>query len=134
MGVKFRVNQNLFSRWSRGMAYVLGFFCADGCMIDGSAMRGKYIIFYNTDREILEKIKIVLDAEHKIYERKDTAMSTKRKRYYMLKIGNHKLYNDLLLLGITPNKSLNLQMPPVPNNFFNAFVRGYLDGDWCLHK
>ncbi|PIP28260.1 MAG: hypothetical protein COX29_02045 [Candidatus Moranbacteria bacterium CG23_combo_of_CG06-09_8_20_14_all_35_22] len=62
-------NENFFKKWSPEMAYVLGFFAADGCMIKNN--RGAYFIeFQITDKDILLKIKKLLGSNHKITERK----------------------------------------------------------------
>ena len=50
------------------MAYVLGFFAADGNMIKNK--RGAHFIaFYNNDRILLEKVRTALSAGHKIGKR-----------------------------------------------------------------
>ena len=48
-----------------------------------------------------------------------------------------KMCNDLILLGCTPKKSLILKFPNeeiVPKNLIKDFIRGYFDGDGCVHK
>lgn len=63
------LNVDFFKKWSAEMAYVLGYFAADGCMFVNP--RGsRYISFSSTDREILEKIKRMLKSKHKIALRK----------------------------------------------------------------
>jgi hypothetical protein len=53
---KGNLNVDFFKKWSTEMAYVLGYFAADGCMFINP--RGsKYVSFTSTDREILEKVK-----------------------------------------------------------------------------
>jgi hypothetical protein len=57
-----------------------------------------------------------------------------RKKWYSLKIGSHKLYNDLEKLGVYQNKSKTASFPKkIPKQFLSDFVRGYLDGDECVH-
>jgi intein/homing endonuclease len=126
MPILKRVNQEFFKIWSPKMAYVLGFFAADGSMYR-SRRSGYYLSFYSNDREIIEKIKLVMGAEHKIGERKiDRSSSHKR---YTLQIGSKKLYGQLLELGMCEAKSKVLQFPKVPDEFLAHFVRGYFDGD-----
>jgi intein-encoded DNA endonuclease-like protein len=107
------------------MAYVLGFFAADGNLTEGK--RGNYYIeFTSCDKIILEKIKLLLDSTHKITGRK-------RKREwrvaYRLQIGNKNMFSDLTKLGITTKKSKALKLPSVPPKYFRDFLRGYFDGD-----
>ncbi len=39
------------------------------------------------------------------------------------------MFEDLILLGMTPHKSNTLKLPRVPKKYFSDFVRGYFDGD-----
>src|SRR3989344_557095 len=48
-------NEDFFKRWSSEMAYVLGFFAADGSMIPHKN-GGHYIEFTSTDRILLEHV------------------------------------------------------------------------------
>ncbi len=130
MGIKYSINETFFTKWSSNMAYVLGFFCADGTMIDDKISRGKYVRFINTDKNILIKIKEALNSEHNIYTTKATA---NRKAKYVLSIGNKTIYSSLIVLDLTPNKSLDIAPPSVPKQYINDFVRGYCDGDGCIY-
>jgi len=51
------------------MAYVLGFFCADGNLTIGKR-NNHYIEFTNCDKDILEKIRKTLGSNHKISKHK----------------------------------------------------------------
>lgn len=107
------------------MAYILGFFAADGCMFRNN--RGAHFIeFHITDKDILEKIREVLGSNHKISIRQ---RNDKWKTIYRLQIGSKVMFDDLISLGMTPQKSNTLQLPNVPNEYFHDFVRGYFDGD-----
>lgn len=107
------------------MAYVLGFFTADGCMIKNK--RGAHFIeFHIADRNILIKIRKALNSNHKISVRN---RNIKWKTIYRLQIGSKEMFEDLILLGMTPNKSNTLKFPEVPKICFHHFVRGYFDGD-----
>ncbi|HBU07589.1 MAG TPA: hypothetical protein DEB09_05950 [Candidatus Magasanikbacteria bacterium] len=130
MGIKYSINEKFFDKWSDKMAYVLGFFYADGSMEDASYLRGKYIRFSSTDGELLNEIKMVLKSQHKIY--KSPSYGT-HKAKYLLRIGSHKLYKSLEKIGLYPNKSLTIQLPKIPKKYFFDFLRGYLDGDGCIY-
>ena len=107
------------------MAYVLGFFTADGNMIKNK--RGAcFIEFQITDKGLLVKIKNLLQSNHKITIRK---RNKKWKISYRLQIGSKKIFKDLLKLGLTPNKSKIIKLPKIPNKYFSHFTRGYFDGD-----
>lgn len=128
MGIRYQVNEKLFTTWSHKMAYVLGYLYADGSMEDASYLRGKYLRVSSTDRDTILAIKKYLDSKHTIVE----TSPKKGKNQYLLRIGNASLYNSLLEIGLHPNKSLTIKMPPVPDEFFPDFVRGYFDGDGCV--
>ena len=117
------VNQNFFNIWSPEMAYVLGFFCADGAMTINP--RGsKYIDFDIADKDLLFEIRKCLNANHLIKERRRGNSLT-----YRLQIGSKEMFNDLLSIGLTPKKTFRFLMPEVPKELFCHFMRGYFDGD-----
>ncbi|MEK9201315.1 MAG: LAGLIDADG family homing endonuclease [Patescibacteria group bacterium] len=43
------------------------------------------------------------------------------------------MVQDLINLGVTPRKSLRLQLPKIPDIYFPHFLRGYFDGDGCVN-
>lgn len=117
------------------MAYVLGFFAADGYMMVNK-FGGQYWCISITDGELLENIKKVIKSEHKISLRKRDG---NEKDQYRIQIGNREMCKDLRNLGFCENKIKNLVVPNVPDEFFADFVRGYFDGDghvWVgwIHK
>lgn len=130
MGIKYAVNENFFKKWSPKMAYILGFLYADGSMEDASYLRGKYVRVSSTDKENITRIKKTLDSKHTIVEY--PPLNKERKRRYLLRIGSHKLYNDLTKLGLFPKKSLTMKFPNVPKKFISFFILGYFDGDGCV--
>ena len=112
------------------MAYVLGFFAADGSMLENN--RGaRFIEFTITDREILEYIQEVTNSNHRISERASRKEGWKIQ--YRLQIGSRRWFDDLARLGFTQAKSQSLKFPAVPKSMLAGFVRGYFDGDGCVH-
>lgn len=130
MGIKYAVNEGFFSEWSNEMAYVLGFIFADGSLEDSPYIRGKYLRICNTDQDRIEAIKRLLSSSHTIVK---TEAFENRKSRYLLRIGNHALYDSLVDIGVTPRKSFTMQFPSVPPAVLPHFVRGYFDGDGCVH-
>lgn len=116
-----RIDKLFFKNWSRDMAYVLGFFLADGNMI--MTKRGGYFLsFYSADKKILYEIRRSLNSDHKISKRpKDNS--------FRMQIGSKEIFNDLERLSIYPNKSKRMKAPVVPLAFAPDFIRGYFDGD-----
>lgn len=139
MGIKYKIKRNFFKIWSKEMSYILGFIVADGSLEDASYLRGKYLRLYSNDVEILEKIKQAMHSEHKIIARSPSKFLYNGKKYisngnYMVRIGNHEIYNDLIKLGVTPRKSKTIKFPQVPLQYLSHFIRGYLDGDGCIYS
>jgi len=121
MPIPKSVNKDFFKKWSLEMAYVLGFFLADGNMVV-SKRNGRFISFYSADKDILIAIKKSLGSDHKLSKRT-------RDNSFRFQIGNKEMFNDLCELGVTPNKSKRMKIPKVPRKFIGDFVRGYFDGD-----
>ncbi|MEA2112529.1 MAG: LAGLIDADG family homing endonuclease [Patescibacteria group bacterium] len=108
------------------MAYILGFFMADGYVF--SSKRGSnYFAIQIKDKELLFSIRSVIGSEHKISKRihnKDKSI------FYRLQIGSNEICEDLARLGIKERKTYRLKLPNnIPKKYFGDFVRGYFDGD-----
>jgi intein-encoded DNA endonuclease-like protein len=127
------LNQDFFKKWTPEMAYVLGFFAADGSMIKNS--RGGYYIEFNiTDWIVLEHIQNVTGSIHKITTRAPDARNKAHwKQLHRLQIGSKQWFEDLTTLGFSQHKSTTLTFPEVPKRYFADFTRGYFDGDGCVY-
>ncbi len=111
------------------MAYVLGYFAADGSMARNK--RGAHFIeFYSTDNELIQLVRIAIRSNHKISKR---LRGEKWKTAYRLQIGSKEMYSDLAQIGFTQNKSLSITVPDIPIKYRAHFVRGYFDGDGCVY-
>lgn len=136
MPIYKNVNKNFFKKWTPEMAYILGFFAADGYMTLNK--RGAH--FWNihiNDKKLLMEIKKTIGSEHKISLRVKKRIEDKIS--YRLQIGSKEMYNDLYDLGMRQNKTKSLTVPNIPDKYFCHFVRGYFDGDgnvWSglIHK
>lgn len=134
-------NQQFFKKWTPSMAYVLGFIFADGAIEDvQKSSRTCYLSIGLAEKDLdhLEKIRDVMGSNHKFYKRIHPDTQWNNQRYlsntvYTLRIGSKLLYNELLLLGVTPRKSLTITFPTVPKRFLSFFIRGYFDGDGCVY-
>ena len=112
------------------MAYVLGFFVADGTMIENN--RGAHFIeFHIIDLEILVYIKKVMKAEHKIAIR--VRKQIHHKDGHRIQIGSKEIFSDLVKIGCMQNKSKVIRLPKIPSKYFGDFLRGYFDGDGCVY-
>ena len=127
----WKFNKEFFNQWSPDMAYVLGFLFADGYVFKNP--RGScFFCFCSTDKEIIIKIRNVLQSNHKIGV-KNKKRKNGWKTCYVLQIGSKDIFSNLKRkFGIIPNKSLVIKFPKVPKEFFGDFLRGYFDGDGCV--
>lgn len=125
----WKFNKEFFNKWSLEMAYVLGFLFADGHVFINP--RGScYFGFTSTDKGIIYKIRKVLESNHKVGVKK---RRSGWKTGYVLQIGNKDIFTNLKRnFGIIPNKSLVIEFPKIPKEFFGDFLRGYFDGDGCV--
>ncbi|OIO47446.1 MAG: hypothetical protein AUJ32_03015 [Parcubacteria group bacterium CG1_02_40_82] len=118
-------NENFFKKWSPEMAYVLGFFTADGNMIRNK--RGAHFIeFTSTNKDLLQKIKKMICPDHKISVRE---RGGNWKPAYRIQIGSKKIYNDFEHLGLMERKSKRMNFPLIPEKYLAHYIRGYFDGD-----
>lgn len=110
------------------MAYVLGFFAADGYMTINK--RGScFINFHISDLPLLKRIRFHLKSNHKISHKRSLKGDG-----YRLQIGSKEMFKDLVKIGFGPNKTRNIKLPQMPCKYRSHFVRGYFDGDgnvWC---
>ena len=115
------------------MAYVLGFFAADGSMLKNKR-GGHFIEFTSTDQIILKLIQTTIGSTHRIQRRnRNKDNSAVWKIQYRLQIGSKEWFRDLTRLTLTQRKSNTLVFPKVPSRYLSDFIRGYFDGDGCVY-
>lgn len=114
-----KINKDFFKTWSNDMAYVLGYWFADGNIDHGDKYRFR---ISSNDLEILEKIRGVMDSTHKIGHRKNS-------KEHGFGVTCREIYEDVVNLGGTERKSLIAKFPNVPDKYVRHFIRGYFDGD-----
>lgn len=108
------------------MAYVLGYWWADGCMRIKSNTGAHEIEIASNDREHLEIVAQVVG--EKYFLRKVSVLSNT----YVISFCSKEMYQDLLAHGGTPHKSRTIGFPYVPPELLPHFVRGVVDGDGTL--
>ncbi len=105
------------------MAYVLGFWFADGYMRVDKSYR---IVFTSADKDILLQIKRVLLSSHPLKKRKEIKGGSYT---WTLNLCSKHLYKQLLNLGGSRRKSKTIKFPAIPSSYLSDFIRGYFDGD-----
>lgn len=121
-----KVNKDFFKKWSKDMAYVLGFFAADG-YITVNKRGGQFWCIQIIDKDLLKNIQRVVGSDHKIGIRFPKKLN--ENILYRLQVGSVKMCNDLRRLGFSKKKTKNLSIPNIPKKYFYSFIRGYFDGD-----
>lgn len=136
---KYYINRNYFSvidnEWK---AYWLGFLYADGYVRikqKGCSNFTMGVSLAKTDYNHLVKLNNSLQSDYPI---KEYNAKLNGKIYPVAKLGvyNQNIVEDLIDKGCVPNKSLILTFPTeeqVPKKFIRHFLRGYFDGDGCIH-
>ncbi len=114
---------DFFRVWSAAMAYVLGYWWADGCMRIKQPTGAHEIEIASNDVAHLELVAAAI-GEHYSMRR----ISVERAGY-ALNYCSKEMYQDLQRLGGTPRKSLTIGFPAVPDAYVPHFVRGVIDGD-----
>lgn len=115
--------------WSPELAYAIGLIASDGCLSGD----GRHFIFVSKDIEQINNLKKCLGLKVKTGVHK-SGRKNETHTYHRLQWGDVVLYDFLLALGLTPNKSLTLGALAVPDEYFFDFLRGSFDGDGSFYN
>ncbi|MFA7315633.1 MAG: LAGLIDADG family homing endonuclease [Candidatus Paceibacterota bacterium] len=119
-----------FNQWTPKMAYVLGFFAADG-NLSITKNGGYYISFQSKDKQIINDIKKSIGSLNKISKRTNLLSNGV---FYRLQIGSRAIVERLQILGFQTQKTKHLPFPNMEEKMLSHFVRGYFDGDGNIWK
>lgn len=117
---------DFFRVWSPEMAYVLGYWWADGCMRIKRVTGAHEVSIASNDLEHLEVMANLIGASYHL--RKVSLLS----QTYVISFCSKEMYYDLLQHGGTPRKSRIIEFPYIPEELLPHFVRGVVDGDGTL--
>lgn len=135
-GVKDSVNSHFFHSWSEASAYVLGFWWADGSIAiplreSGSRRYSKFEIC-SADEYHLQDVANLLSYSGKI-QRIVRTRSGKESTIWNISFSDSTIVNQVISLGGECRKSFKeTVLPPVPDDLFRHFVRGFFDGDGSI--
>lgn len=116
---KYNFDEKYFDKLDgEGKNYWLGFILADGNI----SKNNNTISVCSKDIDHLKKFKKCICAKNKIYIDKRTGVGT-------VFLYSEKTKNDLVSLGIIPNKSLVVKPPKIDRKYEKDFWRGVIDGD-----
>ncbi|WP_342456714.1 LAGLIDADG family homing endonuclease [Bacillus methanolicus] len=82
---RYKLNEDYFKTWSKNMAYILGFFIADGFISNDLQTIG----FAQKEKYILEQIRNELGSNQPIFQNKQTGV-------YMLNLNSKIMKKDLM--------------------------------------
>lgn len=116
---KWSINQDYFKTWSHNMAYIFGFWCADGCIYSGKIFD---ITAHKKDKYLIKAIADELKYQGPITDYVD-------RQVCRINFSCVVIYNDLIALGGKECKSMDLIFPGIPKEYLSDFIRGYFDGD-----
>lgn len=116
-------NKNYTVKWSLEFAYAIGLITTDGNLSND----GRHFTLVSKDKQLLKTFKRCLKLDCKIAPKKGGF--TGQKDYYQIQFSNIKLYQYLLGIGLSPNKSKTIGKLKIPNRYFFDFLRGCFDGD-----
>lgn len=138
---KYKYNKDYFGKIdSEDKAYWLGFLYADGSInrfYKGDKLRSMTleIGLAAQDKNHLEKFKECTESNIPIFERINK-LNGKEYKSVRIQWNNTKVCYDLCDLGCTPSKTYDIRLPSnniVPDEFMRDFLRGFFDGDGCIH-
>lgn len=131
---RYKLTDCIFNKVNtQDTAYWLGFLYADGCVIENN----KVIQLNLSEKDMLhvETFRDFVGSTHPI--RIQAAVESGFAGGSMCKIAfrSEKMYNDLVKLGCTPRKTNDIRIPfnKIPKGLVRHFIRGYFDGDGCVH-
>lgn len=120
-GRKYTIDHHYFSEVvDQDQAYILGFILGDG-NIPG---KGYKINFCNhwQDLEVLDFIKLKVSSNRPIRAKVGEP-------HFVLELNSVGMVNDLIRLGVRPNKSLTMFIPKIRQDLYRHLVRGLFDAD-----
>lgn len=114
--------------WSADFAYGVGLIATDGSL----SKDGRHISFTSKDLEMIDNFQKSLGVSVRIG--KKSRGHEKEKRYYVVQVGDVRLYRFLESIGLMPNKSKTIGEVRVPKKYFFHFLRGHFDGDGTFYS
>lgn len=115
--------------WSADFAYAVGLMASDGNLRGD----GLHFTLVSKDIEQIENIRKCFEITAKI-GRHPSSRKNSKDIYYRVQWGDVVLYDYLMSIGLTPNKSLTIGALNIPEEYFFDYLRGSFDGDGCFYS
>lgn len=105
-------------------AYFLGYLMSDGYICSTTYNKQIGIGLQTQDEYILDYYRNIISPKLRVRRYKNSSK---------LVFTSTKMYNDLIKLNFTENKSTkDYHFPSIPEEFYCSFICGYFDGDGCI--
>lgn len=128
---KYSINDDYFDNESSNMAYIMGFWAADGNV--SSNENRLDLELASIDKEILEKINVEIGNTRPIKTYQCANGYEKNKVLFW----SEKIKKRFIEYGIVPNKtySEDFSLPfKLNRKYWIDYIRGFFDGDGCVKK
>lgn len=136
---KIPFDEDFFCKDNERSFYWAGVIAADGNIKICNRKYKNIVHRYSVNLSLIEKDMIEqFLADIKCVGRKIQDISYKKENgvghLYVIDLSSQQMFNDLHRFGITPKKSLTLEMPEwlESHPLVNHFIRGYFDGDGTI--
>lgn len=117
---KYNINEDFFKKWGQEQAYVFGRMLTDGHW--RLRKSGGDLTLKSIDQENLEKIRFIMGSNHKIKKSK-----AKGNYIYIFSLYNNEVVRDIQKIYD------DLKDVILKRDFFNDFLRGFMDGDGGIY-
>lgn len=136
---KYFLDDTVFDILNDDSMYWLGFLYADGCVNKKTDDNMNLELNISLcDIEHLVKFQKFLKTNYEVKIRKQKLLYKNNEEYQSARITIYgtNFIKKIVELGVTPRKSLTLDIPDIilENEFFYSFIRGYIDGDGCYYN
>ena len=109
--------------------YIIGLLYADGCLCKKSDCNKEHVALKLIDEQILIDISNLTDCKKPFKCEKTSANN----QTYKIEFRDNEVVSDLKQIGLHRRKTLTIKYPDIPEAFHADFIRGYFDGDGCIH-
>ena len=121
-------NVNYKINWAPKFAYAIGLLTTDGNLYKD----GRHIEFTSKDIELVKTFRKCMNLSGVKIGTKTSGFNDKK--YPRIQFSNVRLYQELLNIGLTPNKSRTINELKIPDQYFFDFLRGCFDGDGTIYS
>lgn len=121
------VNHGFMDHLGPEQAWFAGLMAADGCIQGPTRFR---LTLSEADWDILDYVRGLIAPQHRFYSYLPLCRNARQVR--ALTVCSRVLVERLAVLNVVPRKTLGYVLPDLTDDQFQAFLRGFMDGDGCV--